>query len=217
MLRNCLPYSKFLFYLQRSVGVKLLFLPNYQLTDAFSVLCIDFLSTSIFRPCHSCFKMLSTYHLYGNFRQMALVFFFFGTKKRNRIELCHLQNTGKSFAFSWHQAWHGRFGKNGKTVIPQKVLQENFHRDEPFNLNSPRNFRVFHTNGKRSLFKMNHVFTVKWTVIGSFQSFFFASRRENFSMRWLCKRCNYGNEDKLSESNSDSRSSIFRKMVHLHR
>ena len=142
---------------------------------------------------------------------------FFGTKKRNRIELCHLQNTGKSFAFSWHQAWHGRFGKNGKTVIPQKVLQENFHRDEPFNLNSPRNFRVFHTNGKRSLFKMNHVFTVKWTVIGSFQSFFFASRRENFSMRWLCKRYNYGNEDKLSESNSDSRSSIFPKMVHVHR
>ena len=27
---------------------------------------------------------------------------------------------------------------------------ENFHRDEPFHLNSPWNFRVFHTNGKRS-------------------------------------------------------------------
>ena len=27
---------------------------------------------------------------------------------------------------------------------------ENFYRDEPFHLNSARNFRVFHTNGKRS-------------------------------------------------------------------
>ena len=27
---------------------------------------------------------------------------------------------------------------------------ENFNRDEPFHLNSLRNFRVFHTNGKRS-------------------------------------------------------------------
>ena len=39
--------------------------------------------------------------------------------------------------------------------MPRKVLlflQENFHRDEPFHLNSPRNYRVFHINGKRSLF-----------------------------------------------------------------
>ena len=69
---------------------------------------------------------------------------------------------------------------------------------------------------------MNYVFTIKWIVIGSFQSFFFASRRENFSVRWFCKRCNYGNkindiilkknpfEDKLSESDSDSPSGIFR-------
>ena len=36
---------------------------------------------------------------------------------------------------------------------------ENFHRDEPFHLNSPRNFRVFHTHGKRSrlLFKKTEV------------------------------------------------------------
>ena len=27
-----------------------------------------------------------------------------------------------------------------------------FHRDEPFHLNSPRNYRKFHSNGKRSLF-----------------------------------------------------------------
>ena len=30
-------------------------------------------------------------------------------------------------------------------------LAENFHRDDPFHLNSPRNYRVLHTNGKRSL------------------------------------------------------------------
>ena len=29
---------------------------------------------------------------------------------------------------------------------------ENFHQDEPFHLNSPRNFQVFHTNSKRSPF-----------------------------------------------------------------
>ena len=31
---------------------------------------------------------------------------FLGTKKRNGIELYHLQNTGKFFASSRHQAWH---------------------------------------------------------------------------------------------------------------
>ena len=49
----------------------------------------------------------------------------------------------------------GRFGKNGKKVILRKVLlfsPENFHRDKPFHLNSPSNFRVFHKNGKRSSF-----------------------------------------------------------------
>ena len=48
----------------------------------------------------------------------------------------------------------GRISKNGKKVIPRKVLLsfwKNFHRDEPFHLNSPWNYRVFHTNGKRSL------------------------------------------------------------------
>ena len=29
--------------------------------------------------------------------------------------------------------------------------RKNFHSDEPFHLNSPWNYRVFHTNGKRSL------------------------------------------------------------------
>ena len=44
----------------------------------------------------------------------------------------------------------GSFRKNRKTVITRKVLLflENFHLYEPFHLNSPRNFWVFHTNGK---------------------------------------------------------------------
>ena len=45
----------------------------------------------------------------------------------------------------------GRFDKNGKRVVPRKVLlfvAEDFHLDEPYHLNSPRNSRVFHTKGK---------------------------------------------------------------------
>ena len=38
---------------------------------------------------------------------------------------------------------------------------ENFHRDEPFHLNSPRNFRVFHTNGKRSRFDQMFFFSTQ--------------------------------------------------------
>ena len=40
-----------------------------------------------------------------NFRKMVLVFFL-APKNRNGIELYHLQNTGKFFAFSRHEAWH---------------------------------------------------------------------------------------------------------------
>ena len=49
------------------------------------------------------------------------------------------------------------FGKNRKKVRPRKVLlfPENSYRDEPFHLNCLRNFLVFHTNGKRSLSKLN--------------------------------------------------------------
>ena len=66
-------------------------------------------------------------HLYGNFGEnfpsnRAVWYLFFGTENRNRIELYHLQNTGKFFAFARHEAWHynpnkwyrnfGRFDKN---------------------------------------------------------------------------------------------------------
>ena len=48
----------------------------------------------------------------------------------------------------------GNSGKRGKKEIPRKVLpfSENFPLDEPFHLNSLRNCRKFHSNGKRSLF-----------------------------------------------------------------
>ena len=92
---------------------------------------------------------------------------FWGTESRNGIELYHLQNTEKNFHFlsTWSLTLviqtngtenFGRFGKNGKKVLGYLeryyLFPENLHRDEPFHLNSPRNFRVFHTNGKRSLF-----------------------------------------------------------------
>ena len=53
----------------------------------------------------------------------------------------------------------GRFDKNGKRVVPRKVLlfvEEDFHRDEPFHLSSPRNSRVFHTKGKALLVEDPH-------------------------------------------------------------
>ena len=60
-------------------------------------------------------------------------FFFSGTENRNGIELYHLQNTGKFFAFfrQWSLALviqtkgtenFARFGKNGKKVIPSKGI-----------------------------------------------------------------------------------------------
>ena len=59
---------------------------------------------------------------------------------------------GSSDPIKWYRKpWS--FRKNGKSVIPRKVLPffpENFHQHEQFYLNSPWNFRVFHTNGKRS-------------------------------------------------------------------
>ena len=50
---------------------------------------------------------------------------------------------------------------------------ENFHRDEPFHLNSSRNFQVFLTNGKRSRFD---------------QMFFFFFSTQSESRRCRCCR-----------------------------
>ena len=41
-------------------------------------------------------------------------------------------------------------GERGNTSKGITFFPHNFHQDEPFHLNSPWNFRVFHTNGKRS-------------------------------------------------------------------
>ena len=113
-------------------------------------------------------------HLLGNFGKRFLTN---GTglenvsEKRNVLELYHLQNTitllGNDRHFSPSASTgslalelvnqsgtknFGRFGQNGKKVIPERnyIFSGNFHRDEPFHLNSPWNYRVFHTNGKRS-------------------------------------------------------------------
>ena len=65
----------------------------------------------------------------------------------------------------------GPFGKNGKKVIPRKALlfsRKNFHRDEPLHMNSFRNFRVFHTNSKRST--ISQFVTTVWPSITCLQS-----------------------------------------------
>ena len=51
-----------------------------------------------------------------------------------------------SLALEIHTNGTEHFGRFGKKIIP-KI---NFHEDETFHLNSPQNFRVFHTNGKPS-------------------------------------------------------------------
>ena len=84
--------------------------------------------------------------------------YFLGTENRNGTELYHLQNTGK-FSLSldlkpgtgnpniWCRKFRSFRYKREKGIT---FFAENFHRDQPFHLNSPWNFRVFHTNGKRS-------------------------------------------------------------------
>ena len=54
-------------------------------------------------------KSMSAYHLHENFGGKFPsngTGIFLGTENRNGIELYHLQNTGKVFAFSGHEAWH---------------------------------------------------------------------------------------------------------------
>ena len=40
--------------------------------------------------------------------------------------------------------------EKGNTSKGITFFPKTFHRDEPFHLNSPRNYRKFHSNGKRS-------------------------------------------------------------------
>ena len=53
----------------------------------------------------------SACHLYGNFGEnfpLNGTSIFFGTENRNGIELYHLQDIGKFFAFSRHDVWHNK-------------------------------------------------------------------------------------------------------------
>ena len=71
--------------------------------------------------CQSKKFIVSAYHIeisVKDFCQMVLLFFF-GAKKRNGIELYHLHNTGKFFAFSQHEAWHE---KSKQTVLKISVV-----------------------------------------------------------------------------------------------
>ena len=68
-------------------------------------------------------EILSAYHLYGNFGEnlpsIGTGIFFFGTENRNGIELYHLQNTRKFFAFSREEGWYywkSNSGKSGEKV-----------------------------------------------------------------------------------------------------
>ena len=118
---------------------------------------------------------VTAYNLQGNFggKFPSNGTGFFGTEDRNGIELYHLQNTGKVFASSgWSLALviqtngtenFGRFGKNGKKVIPRKVFT--FFRKiwtVPFEF-SPEFPGFFHTNGKRSVWLVvDHL--VQWDL-----------------------------------------------------
>ena len=91
--------------------------------------------------------------MFGNFIEKFLsngTGIFLGIEKRNRIELYHLQNTGKFFTFSRHEELplviqtngtenFGYFGKNRKRKYLERYyfFPENFHLYEPFHLNSP--------------------------------------------------------------------------------
>ena len=88
------------------------------------------------------------------FRHMVLVFFWNRKQELAWIVLELTPVTGnpnncyKKFrSFRWQR----KKGNTSKGMVllffPEKV-----HHDEPFHLNSPRNFLVFHTNGKRSRF-----------------------------------------------------------------
>ena len=76
-----------------------------------SMVCITNVLDLSWDDCNTQEKLetMSAYHLYGNF---GLKFpsngtgILLGTENRNGIELYHLQNTGKFFAFSRLEAWH---------------------------------------------------------------------------------------------------------------
>ena len=99
----------------------------------------------------------SAYHLYG-----ITGFFFSRNEHRSRSELYHLQNTGKFERkpctvnpYKWYKNFRSFRHKQDNTAKGITFFPKNFLRNEPFHLNSCRNFRVFHTNGKRSRLLIN--------------------------------------------------------------
>ena len=84
------------------------------------------------------------------------------TENRNGIELYHLQNTDKAFAFSGEEAWHGtgikftQFGRSGIKIDASEKITffpcKNFHQNELFPLefvpeSGVDHYRAFHTKG----------------------------------------------------------------------
>ena len=72
-------------------------------------LCWRLLSQVFERKADYFILTMSAYHLYGNFSEKLPpngTGICFDTENRNRIELYYLQNIGKFFIFSRHEAWH---------------------------------------------------------------------------------------------------------------
>ena len=107
-----------------------------------------------------------------NFHQMVLVFFWHRKQDRDWV----VPFTNYRYIFHFLSTWSlalvmqttgtenfGRFGKNGKKVIPRKVLPFFRKISTRVNLNSSRNFLVFHTNGKRSRKNTARFLFREWT------------------------------------------------------
>ena len=100
-------------------------------------------------------ETMSAYHLYGNF---GLKFpsngtgIFWAPKMGTRLSCTIYKIPVNSSLFLDLKPGTGNPNewKKGNTLKGITFFPENFHRDKPFHLNSPRNFRVFHSNGKRS-------------------------------------------------------------------
>ena len=111
----------------------------------------------------------SAYYLYGNFDEKFssnATGIFVGTETGTELSftiykipvnfsLSRDMKPGTSNPNKWYRKF--RFfrekRKKGNTSKGITFFPENFHQDEPFYLNSPQNLRVFHANGKRSLFE----------------------------------------------------------------
>ena len=78
------------------------------------------------------------YHLQNTLTLLGKDLRFSPSASREGLELVNQTNGTKNF---------GRLGKNEKNVIPRKIFfffARNFYLDEPFHLNFPWNYWVFH-------------------------------------------------------------------------